>query len=86
MGSKFSKRGKRGLCVHSLLSFSSTLLLCSLAISIDTIYCRALDGFAQQLCSVVLNALTVFAMTTLRVNLTVNKSSLRGKEDKNISY
>lgn len=44
---------------------------------------QSIGWFAQQLCSVILNALTVSAIATLRVNLTVNK---RGKEDRNISY
>lgn len=54
---KFSEREgekKRGVSAFMLyLGFVSTLLLCPLAISIFTIYCRAIDGIAKWLCTVV---------------------------------
>lgn len=68
------------------LGFVSILLLCPVAITIFTVYCRTIDGFAKWLCIV------VFTMHCGLYNVcnnhidglsdTVNKSCLKREQDK----
>lgn len=48
------RKKKRSLCFYALSGIClNSFLLCPLAISIFTIYCRAIDGIAKWLCTVV---------------------------------